>query len=293
MADPFATVLTHLTNLVSFRSSLRLLIISGSIICCWVFIAPKLTPLSLPSELSLTLITVIGFSFGALLFSAIFNTLDFTVNFIKDKLNAKKKLALLEKVKKEKRDNDLKNIELVKKSFNDYSVHARDILFKLNKNDCTIGMGSGFGPSYKDAINGLLDSGIVIVLHRLEKEAAFCTINPLYKDAINQSFDEKHRKEVAELLERNPDGLKSLIKKLQNKTNVERFVFNIPRITFINRFNYTPIIKTELYEEGEFIDNCNIQFYISERHYSFLSEKLGTDIREYILGFVKEENEQE
>lgn len=91
MADPLATVLTQLTNLVSFRSSLRLLIIAGSIICGWTFIKPELSPLNLPSELLPTLIIVIGFSLGALLSSILFSGFDLIINVLKKTLLLEKR----------------------------------------------------------------------------------------------------------------------------------------------------------------------------------------------------------
>ena len=186
MADPIATVLSHLTNLVTFRSSLRLLIIAGSIICCWVFIEPKLSPFKLPNELSLTLITVIGFSFGALLSATLFNTLDLVIKFATKKIDLRNK----------QREIQHKKVELFKKSFNDYSLDAKEILLKLKDNDCTIESGTTVGEAHNNALLGLLENKIILPQHRLDKRHTYCTINPLYKDAIIQAFDEKHRKEV-------------------------------------------------------------------------------------------------
>ncbi|MFU0909820.1 hypothetical protein [Kluyvera intermedia] len=79
MADPLATVLTHITNLVSFRSSLRLLVIACSIILCWIYIEPHLNLLKIPKEVSITLITIIGFSIGALISACCFGITDFSI----------------------------------------------------------------------------------------------------------------------------------------------------------------------------------------------------------------------
>lgn len=188
MADPLATVLSHLTNLVSFRSSLRLLIIAGSIIFCWVFIAPMLPPFKLPSELSLGLITVIGFSFGALTSSILFNSVDFIYSFTKNRIQLRKNKLDLQKQAAEKEISERKKLDLFKSSFNDYSFQAKNIMLKLNKSDCTIALESYSESEHNKAFMGLLESKIILPLHRLDKKTTFCTINPLYKNVINQLF---------------------------------------------------------------------------------------------------------
>lgn len=289
MADPLATVLSHLTNLVSFRSSLRLLIIAGSIICCWVFIAPMLTPFKLPSELSLGLITVIGFSIGALTSSILFNSVDFIYSFTKKRIQLRKNKLDLQKQAAEKEISDRKKLDLFKSSFNDYSSQAKNIMLKLNKSDCTIALEPYSDSEHNKAFMGLLESNIILPLHRLDKKTTFCTINPLYKNVINQLFEFKHRKEVDELFDFNPDGLKMLMKNFQDHTFDEEHIFNIPFASYQNRYNYQPVIKNEIYELGDFIDNCNIQFYIDEHHYPYVHEKLGAEIRSYVLGNFNEE----
>ena len=289
MADPLATVLSHLTNLVSFRSSLRLLIIAGSIILCWVFIAPTLTPFNLPSELSLGLITVIGFSMGALTSSILFNSLDLAFNFTKKRIQNRKNKLELQKQEKEKEINTHRKIELLKSSFNDYSYKAHNIMLKLKDNDCTIALEAYHESEHNKAFMGLLESKIVIPLHRLDEKTTFCTINPIYKEVVTKLFELKHRKEVDSLFDFNPDGLKMLMKKFQKVTFDEEHIFNIPLVIYQNRYNYAPVIKYETYEVDEFIDNCNIQFYITEHHYPYICEKVGVEIRSYILGQFNEE----
>lgn len=289
MADPISTVLSHLTNLVTFRSSLRLLIIAGSIICCWVFIEPKLSPFKLPNELSLTLITVIGFSFGALLYATLFNILDLAVKIAIKKIKSRKEQLEIQKEEEAKIANDFQKVELFKNSFNDYSRDAKEILLKLKDNDCTIESGTTIGEAHNNAFLGLLESKIILPQHRLDKRHTFCTINPLYKNVINQLFDEKHQKEVDEVFSLESNELNMLLKKFKNKTFEENHVFNIVYNIYQDRYNYMPIIKHEFYHEGDFIENCNIQFYISEPHYPFICEKVGTEVRGYILGNYKED----
>ncbi|EJV1263976.1 hypothetical protein ACE3IK_08365 [Enterobacter hormaechei subsp. xiangfangensis] len=289
MADPIATVLSHLTNLVTFRSSLRLLIIAGSIICCWVFIEPKLSPFKLPNELSLTLITVIGFSFGALLSATLFNSLDLVIKFATKKIDLRNKQREIQKEEETRKANEHQKVELFKKSFNDYSLDAKEILLKLKDNDCTIESGTTVGEAHNNALLGLLENKIILPQHRLDKRHTYCTINPLYKDAIIQAFDEKHRKEVDEVFSLESNDLNMLLKKFSNKTYEDNHVFNIVHSIYRNRYNYMPVIKHEFYDEGDFIENCNIQFYVSDPHYPFVCEKLGSEIRGYILGNYNEE----
>ncbi|EKI30960.1 hypothetical protein, partial [Escherichia coli] len=243
MTDPLSTVLSHLTNLVSFRSSLRLLIIAGSIIGCWVLVEPKLGQFKIPNELSITLITIIGFSLGALLSSILFGIVDLFIRFTKEKLIVRQNKLALDKKEEEKRRNDLKKIQLLKISFNDYSHFAKAILLKLKDNDCTIQLERSTDDEHNKAFLGLLDGEIVLPLHRLDKTTTLCTINPIYRNILTDLFEQKHRKEVEDLLSSNPDGLDILLSKFKNKTYKEEHIFNIPYVIFQNRYNYTPVIK--------------------------------------------------
>jgi len=263
--------------------------IAGSIICCWVFIEPKLNPFKLPNELSLTLITVIGFSLGALLSATLFNTFDLAIKFVTRKIDSINKQRETKKEEEARKANELRKVELFKKSFNDYSPDAKEILLKLKDDDCTIESGTTVGESHNNALLGLLENKIILPQHRIDKKHTYCTINSLYKDAIIQLFDEKHRKEVDEVFSLDSNDLKMLLKKFSNKTYEDIHVFNIVQGIYRNRYNYMPVIKHEFYEEGDFIDNCNIQFYFSDPHYPFVCEKLGSEIRGYILGNYKEE----
>lgn len=49
--------------------------------------------------------------------------------------------------------------------------------------------------------------------------------------------------------------LKMLMKIFQDNTFDEEHIFNIPFVSYQNRYNYQPVIKNEIYELGEFIDN--------------------------------------
>lgn len=46
-----------------------------------------------------------------------------------------------------------------------------------------------------------------------------------------------------------------LMKIFQDNTFDEEHIFNIPFVSYQNRYNYQPVIKNEIYELGEFIDN--------------------------------------
>ncbi|HED3889332.1 TPA: hypothetical protein R4229_001689 [Morganella morganii] len=295
MSDPLATILTHLTNLVSFKSSLRLLLIAGLIICSWVFIEPNLSPFNLPSELSITLITVIGFSLGALVSSILFNGFDLVVNIKKNKITARRKKIEFQKKLQENEEYNHKKIELIKRSFNDYSSSAHEILLKLKDDDCTVTLRL-HDDNYNTAFDGLIESEVVLIQHKLEKNTFCCTINPLYKEAIKQSFEERYRKEVDELFELNPTEFNMLIKKFQNLTHKEDHVFNIVNIIYKKRYNYYPIIKFKVFElgkacdnRGKVIDNLNIYFYIPDEYYPFICEKLGGEVRKFVFGNYNEE----
>jgi hypothetical protein len=188
-----------------------------------------------------------------------------------------------------------KKIELIKRSFNDYSSSAHEILLKLKDDDCTVTLRL-HDDNYNTAFDGLIESEVVLIQHKLEKNTFCCTINPLYKEAIKQSFEERYRKEVDELFELNPTEFNMLIKKFQNLTHKEDHVFNIVNIIYKKRYNYYPIIKFKVFElgkacdnRGKVIDNLNIYFYIPDEYYPFICEKLGGEVRKFVFGNYNEE----
>lgn len=73
MAEPLTPIINQLANIVSFKSALRLLLIAAGIIVCWVKLPQHLMLYHLPSELSITLVTLVGFALGALFSSLIFS----------------------------------------------------------------------------------------------------------------------------------------------------------------------------------------------------------------------------
>ncbi|KHS71858.1 hypothetical protein RC77_01765 [Pectobacterium brasiliense] len=289
MADPLSTALTHLTNLVSFKSSLRLLIIAGSIICCWVFIEPKLSPLKIPNELSLTLITIIGFSLGALISSILFGTFDLSKELINKKFDTIKKKAELQKKEEIKHANHIKKTDHLKGSFDDYSDYAKSILLKLKDNDCVIAMEDTTLHGHNKAFLGLLDGEIVLPLHQLDKTTTLCTINPLYKKCLNELFERKHRSEVEHLFNTNPNGFELLLEQFKDNTNSDDFIFNIASLCYENRYKYSPVINYNLSYEGDYIESCNIKFYITDHHYTYFAEKTDIPVRSYILGNYKKQ----
>ncbi|MFU0909821.1 hypothetical protein [Kluyvera intermedia] len=84
------------------------------------------------------------------------------------------------------------------------------------------------------------------------------------------------------------DGDNTAIKKLidifKNDSEKEKYVFELDDDILEDRYNFKPVIQHEIYVRGEFFENCNIQFYITDHHYPHLAEKLGGKVRDYILG---------
>ncbi|EKM0375499.1 hypothetical protein SMY29_001592 [Cronobacter sakazakii] len=292
MADPLSTVLTHITNLVSFRASFRLLIIAGSIICCWIYIEPALTPLKIPSELAVTLITIIGFSIGALIAALFFGATDSLVKLITSRLNAIKERKEAEKEREAQEESNNKKIKLLINSFEEYSHYAKDILLSLTVKDCAIRLKAAPYHDYNKSFEGLLDGKIVLPLKRIDKTTTYCTINPLYKETIIELFEAKHKEEVESLFNGEFNGFEMLLAKFQEQSKPEDHIFRIENSIYENRYCYTPAIRFETYDDGEFLDNCNIQFYITDHHYPFVFEKLGGEIRHFIYGRHKPKRNQ-
>ncbi|PIF13917.1 hypothetical protein [Candidatus Pantoea floridensis] len=284
MADPFSTILTQITNLVSFKSSIRLLIIAASIIFCWVYIQPLILPFNIQSELSTALISVIGFAIGALLSSALFFVYDYIAGSIKNKIENNKKTR--ERIQEEfkKAEDDFRKNEILKSSFNDYSAQAKKILLTLLKKDSTIQIDDLYSDVHKKAFLGLLENKLVIPLNRIDKSMTFCTLNPTFRETIKTLFDNKHNAEVEELISSQAEGFDKLTSKFKDDSNEDNFIFDIEHSVYINRYTYSPVIRFEEYDEHEFIDDCNIQFYIEEHYLEQLIKNLGFNLRGYILG---------
>lgn len=284
MADPLATVLTHITNLVSFRSSLRLLVIAGSIILCWIYIEPHLNPLKIPKELSITLITIIGFSIGALISAFCFGITDFSIKHLNKIIhNREKTKETLKKNEEIEADNNKKR-RLLESSFSEYSYNATNILLQLNNKDTAIRLEDSTLSEHNKSFAGLIDGEIIHVLHKIDKSTFFCTINPIYKETIKNLFIIKHKNEVDNLVDEDNTAIKKLIDIFKNDSEKEEYVFNIDNDIMEDRYNFKPVIQHEFYVKGDFFENCNIQFYITEHHYPHLVEKLGGKVRNYILG---------
>ncbi|UXO68918.1 hypothetical protein [Pantoea dispersa] len=282
MADPFSTIIGHLANLVSFKSSLRLLVIAGAIIASWVWVQPELKPLQIPAELQLTIIVAIGFSIGALLTSVTFAIFDCLRNFI----SATNEKRIKSKKDIQDKENELEIIKnknkLLVNSFDSYSFHAKSILLKLLNKDDSIKL-EDFYKEYNDAFKGLLEGKIVLILKVIDKRVSFCTINPIYKDTLTQLFEDKHKNEVDQLFAQKPEGFDKLISLFKDVTREENHIFEIDNSVFGSKFSYQPAIKYKKYSEGEFIGDCNIQFYIDDHHLSYMVEKAGQQLKEYIL----------
>lgn len=284
MADPFSTILSQIANLVSFKSSLRLLLIAASIIFSWVYIQPFLLPFNIQNELGITLLTAIGFSIGALLSSCLFTLSELLIGLVKNKIENKKKERNLIKEQLKKFQADFDKNEILKVSFQDYSLQAKEILLTLLKKDSTIhSHDSSFDP-HNIAFLGLLENKIVLPLNRIDKSKTFCTLNPTFKDTVKELFDTIHKSQIDELIASQLDGFENLILKFKENSNDQEFIFDIENIVYINRYAYSPVIRFEEYEDDEFIGNCNIQFYTEDHYHQHLEEALGCTLRDYILG---------
>jgi len=285
MADPFSTIIGQLANLVSFKSALRLLVIAGSIIACWAWVQPRLVDLKIPAELLSTIIVVIGFSLGALVTSITFSIFDSINNLVSNNIEKRKKaIDDFQKEAAELEKNNKKN-ELLTKSFDSYSADAKSILLKLIKKDDSINLDQRY-QSYKDAFKGLLDGEIVIILKVIDKNVTFCTINPIFKNTMNNLFDKKHKAEVDDLFGIKPYGLDELILLFKDSIVGSEHVFRLDADIYQNKFNFTPVIKHETYYGGEMIEDCNVQFYFDDHHYPFMVDKLGLPLRDFILCYA-------
>ncbi|MBD8118497.1 hypothetical protein IFR07_16510 [Pantoea agglomerans] len=283
MADPFSTFIGHLANLISFKSSLRLLIIAGSIIACWVYIRPELVPLKIPSELLVSVVVAIGFSIGALISSVIY--------YISDQITSAIKKLILKRREKKKELEDKENLEILNdeknrlliNSFDEYSYSAKEILLKLLYKDCAIRIEDSNVSHFNVAFMGLLEGKIILILNRIDKKTSFCTINPIYKESLLRIYNDKHQHEVNELFSINPEGLDKLISLFKETSHSEDKLFTIDDSVYSNRYRYTPAIKFEAYSDDEFGEDCDIQFYIDDHHFPFIVEKCGPKLRGYIL----------
>ncbi|ELZ9926920.1 hypothetical protein ACMW09_002039 [Cronobacter malonaticus] len=289
MADPLSTIFSQVANLVSFKPALRLLIIAGSIIGCWIKVEPRLDYLKIPNELSITLITTIGFSIGVLIATLIFWFYDLVTERIKDIKKSKlEKVAEIKKQQEQAQANKNK-VAMFKESFDDYSGYAKEILLKLTVKDSAVHINS----HNERAFLGLLESKIVLPLHRIDKTTTHCTINPIYREAVLDLFNTKFRNETQELFDKNPAGLNMLIAKFKDKTKPDNFNFNITRTVLENRYQYSPTIKFEVFDGDAFLkedDFCEIQFHITDHHYPYFIEKIGEDVRPYIFGIIRKRN---
>jgi len=284
MADPLSTILTQLSNLVSFKSSIRLLSIAGSIVLSWIYIQPQLSGLNIPNELLITIITIIGFSLGALFISLIFESFNKVTDIInrKKEKDAKTRQELNDIEEKNKRNE--RKAQLFEASFEEHSHQAKAILLKLLKKDSAIHLNERYQDGHNEAFLGLLESKIIISLHSIDKTTYFCTINPIYKESLTKLFEEKHRKEVKELFDAQFEGFFKLISKFLDVNNDENHVYDIEPEIMRYRYCYSPAIKHDIYADGEYAPGSNIQFYITDEHYPFIVEKTITNLKTSILG---------
>lgn len=169
-----------------------------------------------------------------------------------------------------------------------YSEDAKKILIKLLKDDSSLELGRHIHTD--NAIRGMIDGEVILVIDKIEKTRLFCTINPIYRECISKHFDDIFTIDLDDFFIEMPDGAELLIKLFSNKIEDDSHIFTIPNDFYNYRFNFEPIFLNETYSsrvkvryEGKLITDCEIQFYINSNHYDLLCKKLGVELREFIL----------
>lgn len=288
MADPITPLLNFFSSLLTAKASLRLLITILFVVLCFTNVQPYFLKFNIPSEFSATLAVLIGFATGSLTSSFLFSLYDNALKLIKNLTNKRKlkieKLAL----EKHKIEENNKKIEMLQKSLHYYSEDAQKILIKLLKDDSSLELGCHIQTD--NAITGMIDSEVILVIDKIEKTKLFCTINPIYRECISKHFDNIFSNDIDDFFIELPDGAELLIKLFSNKIEDDSHVFTIPNEFYDYRFNFEPIFLNKTYSsrekvryEGKLINDCAIHFCINSNHYDLLCKKLGVELREFIL----------
>lgn len=288
MADPITPLLNYLSNLLTAKASLRLLITILFVVFCFTNVQPYLLKFNIPSEFSATLAVLIGFAIGSLTSSFLFSLYDNALKLIKNIANKRKlKVEKLASEQNEIQENN-KKIEILQKSLYYYSEDAQKILIKLLNDDSSLELGCHLQTD--NAIRGMIDGEVILVIDKIEKTRLFCTINPIYRECISKHFDDIFANDLDDFFMDIPDGAELLINLFSNKIEDDSHVFTIPNDFYNYRFNFKPIFLNETYSVmvkvrfgGKLITDCDIQFYINPNHYELLCKKLGVELREFIL----------
>lgn len=279
MADPLTPIINQLSNLVSFKSALRLLLIACGVILCWINAQPYIEKYNLPNELAITLVTIVGFSLGALTSVIIFSTFDLIKTLVSIFFKKRKD----NKEKKEKSDllaiQESERISVFKKSLEEYSFEAMQILLVLSIKDKAIQLNGWADSPTNIAFRGLQENKIIIILEAIDKKTFFCTINPFFKKVIVDYFNKKHTDEINILISSENEGFKVIMELFKKKEKEEMHVFELGIDVYSERYFLTPVIKHEEYEINEFKENCNIQFYIENHYHKLLEEITHSELR--------------
>lgn len=295
MADPVSPLLNYLSNLMTARASFRLLLVICSIILCWMKVEPYLLGMEIPTELVVTLVVLTGFSTGSLLSILVFNSIDYLLGKAKS-LIKKRRLKKEKKDEREKEEIVLREkTEILARSLPEYSRKAEEILNKLLEKDCSLHIGTS-----KDvdiAINGLIDGDIIHVLSIIDETIYFCTINPLYRECIENFYEEKIMQQINDFLEKE-ENIDFLIELFSDNKNDITHTFEFPKNIVNSTYNYGPVIlrKTFFGNKVRFknveIYNCDFKLYILPKYHKALSEKLNMKLRDFVFcHYQKSENE--
>lgn len=123
----------------------------------------------LPSELIITLVTLVGFALGALISSLIFSVSECFLREIYQYLDNKKKRAEIHYQEILIEEKNVEEIEIFKRSFVEYSPYAKEILVTLFRKDSAIKEDDFDNSPRNLSLRGLVKNEIVIPLEQIEK----------------------------------------------------------------------------------------------------------------------------
>ncbi|UWS30315.1 hypothetical protein [Erwinia pyrifoliae] len=170
MADPLTPIINQLANIFSFKSALRLLLIAAGVIVCWVKLPQHLMHYHLPSELSITLVTLVGFALGALFSSLIFSVSEYFLRKFYQHLDNKKKRAEIRHQEILIEEKNVEKIAIFKRSFVKYSPYAKEILVTILRKDTAIKEDDFDNSPRNLSFRGLVKNEIVTPLEQIEKK---------------------------------------------------------------------------------------------------------------------------
>ncbi|MEQ9903600.1 hypothetical protein [Pectobacterium aroidearum] len=279
MTDPTSAILGSLANLLTFRSAFRLLIIACTIVFSLLKINPLLISNGIPPEISLALCLMFGLGIGATISSVIYFIFDCICNKIKKRKLAgekKEKTRLETEEKIRVREN---NKAIFIKNFDNYTIEAKNILRQLCRSDTRFTKGLSFQSAHDKALSGLIDNGVITVIHRIDKDTAIYSVANSLVDFLVTYFDNLIENEINDFLSYSNDpGFESLISFFKDKVNDERFIFHIGKDIYLLSNHLSPVLNKEDFESEEF-ETC---YYFTDEHFDKLKKRFNCDIRDYI-----------